>query len=67
MDFHDHWNHNGPTHKSSSLVIGKLFYFAKLFLLLLLLLCEIKDLIQESVVAENSYAFMFLMAEIRAN
>ena len=26
-----------------------------------------KDLIQESLVAENSYSLMFLMAEIQAN
>ena len=31
MDFYDHRDHNGPTHKSSSSVIGKLFYFAKIF------------------------------------
>ena len=67
----------GPFHKSSSSVIGSLFYYAKLFCFFVIMWDEQstllsdanqrKDLIPESLVAENSYALMFPMTEIQAN
>ena len=30
MDLHDHGNHNSPSHKSCSFIIGSLFYSAEL-------------------------------------
>ena len=55
MDLHDHGNHNSPSHKSCSSIIGSLFYSAEL----LSDANQHKDLIQESLVAENSYALLF--------
>ena len=71
VDLHDHRNHNSPSHKSSSSIIGSLFYSVALEIGFLLCIMwdeqstllsnanQQKDLIHESLAAENSYVLMF--------
>ena len=71
VDLHDHGNHNSPSHKSSSSVIGSLFcsvaieigfFFCIMWNEQSTLLSNAnqqKDLIHESLVAENSYVLIF--------
>ena len=67
MDLHDHRNHNSPSHKSCSSIIGSLFYSAELKIVFFLVMWDEqsallsdtnqhKDFIQESLVAENYIA-----------
>ena len=59
---HDHGNHNSPSHQSSSSIIGSLSYGCRTRdcgMNMLSNANQHKDLIQESLVAENSYALPF--------
>ena len=70
VDLHDHGSHNSPSHKSSSSIIGSLFFSVVLEIGFLFCIMwdeqstllsntnQQKDLIHESLVAENSYVLM---------
>ena len=78
MDLHDHRNQNSPSHKSCSSIIGSLFYSVELKIVVFFFVFFIvmwdkqstllsdtnqhKDLIQESLAAENyNYSHTLLL------
>ena len=70
VDLHDHGSHNSSSHKSSSSIIGSLFFSVVLEIGFLFCIMwdeqstllsntnQQKDLIHESLVTENSYVLM---------